>query len=227
MLGYVALQVLAEDQERMARWAYIALFAVAGFFFGGLPGVVVGGLFGWFFGWFTYWIGLGRYRAKLVPYLTPGQVLWYYSFRVICGAIFVFLITPIIVVMPLSFNAEDFFTFTPEMLRFDPAGYSLRHYRDFLTNPEWTRAVKNSLLVAPVATIISVSLGTLAAIGKLGVDGGSSYGFDIKASAVDSNTAFLVVDNTLHTVDLKTGAATSVGALTGFDGMLGDIAILP
>ena len=47
---------------------------------------------------------------------------------------FVFLITPILVVMPLSFNAENFFTFTPEMLRFDPEGYSLRHYRDFFTS---------------------------------------------------------------------------------------------
>ena len=100
-----------------------------------------------------------------MPYLTGGQVLWHYTFRVICGAIFFFLITPIVVVMPLSFNAQDFFTFTPEMLSFDPAGYSLKHYRDFLTNPEWTNAVKNSLMIAPVATFLSVSLGTLAAIG--------------------------------------------------------------
>ena len=68
----------------------------------------------------------------LPPYLTAGQVLWHYAFRVLCGAIFVFLITPILVVMPLSFNAENFFTFTPEMLSFDPEGYSLKHYRDFL-----------------------------------------------------------------------------------------------
>jgi putative spermidine/putrescine transport system permease protein len=59
---------------------------------------------------------------ELVPYLTAGQVLWHYTFRVICGAIFFFLITPILVVMPLSFNAEDFFTFTPEMLRLRPRG---------------------------------------------------------------------------------------------------------
>jgi putative spermidine/putrescine transport system permease protein len=100
-----------------------------------------------------------------LPYLTPGQVLWHYAFRVICGSIFVFLITPILVVMPLSFNAQDFFTFTPEMLRFDPEGYSLKHYRDFFTNNEWQRSFKNSLIIAPIATVISVSLGTLAAIG--------------------------------------------------------------
>jgi len=101
----------------------------------------------------------------LPPYATLGQRIWYYGFRVICGLIFFFLIAPIVVVMPLSFNAQDFFTFTPEMLRLDPAGYSLKHYQDFFTNPQWQLAMKNSLIIAPIATIISVSLGTLAAIG--------------------------------------------------------------
>ncbi|MEL6452660.1 MAG: ABC transporter permease [Pseudomonadota bacterium] len=101
----------------------------------------------------------------LPPYATLGQRIWYYSFRVICGLIFFFLVAPIVVVMPLSFNAQDFFTFTPEMLRLDPEGYSLKHYRDFFTNPQWQLALKNSLIIAPIATIISVSLGTLAAIG--------------------------------------------------------------
>jgi len=99
------------------------------------------------------------------PYATFGQRVWYYGFRVICGLIFAFLITPILVVMPLSFNAEDFFTFTPEMLSFDPEGYSLKHYQDFFSNNEWQRSLKNSLIIAPIATVISVCLGTLAAIG--------------------------------------------------------------
>ena len=166
MAGFAfAAMSLSKELEKPLRWGIIAVFALLGFLSGGVSGGLVGALFGWFFGWFTYWIGFGRYRVPLVPYLSSGQVLWHYSFRVICGAIFVFLITPILVVMPLSFNAEDFFTFTPEMLRFDPAGYSLKHYRDFFTNPEWTGAVKNSLIIAPLATIISVTLGTLAAIG--------------------------------------------------------------
>ena len=164
-LAYLALNIMPKAREREMRWASIILFAVGGFLVAGLSGLIVAGLFGWFLGWFIYWIGRGRYRAPLAPYLTSGQVLWHYTFRVIVGAILVFLITPIIVVMPLSFNAEDFFTFTPEMLRLDPEGYSLKHYRDFLTNPEWTNAVKNSLIIAPIATILSVSLGTLAAIG--------------------------------------------------------------
>ncbi|MEX5579514.1 ABC transporter permease [Pseudophaeobacter sp. A-200-2] len=163
VLGFVFAGMT--DKEKPLRWATFALFLVLGYLFGGLPAAVVGGLFGWFAGWFVFWLATSRYRAHLPPYLTPGQVLWHYSFRVICGVIFVFLITPILVVMPLSFNAENFFTFTPEMLRFDPAGYSLKHYKDFFSNDDWQQALWNSIKIAPMATILSVSFGTLAAIG--------------------------------------------------------------
>jgi len=164
-LGYLALEVLGKQMEKPVRWGIIALFVVAGVLLAGTPGVVLGGLFGWFFSWFIYWIGEGRYRANLPPYFTAGEVLWNYSYKVLCGAIFVFLITPILVVIPLSFNAQNFFTFTPEMLRFDPAGYSLKHYEDFFTSSGWQQALRNSLAIAPVATLLAVSFGTLAAIG--------------------------------------------------------------
>jgi len=160
-----AIYIFALRNEKMGKWLTIGIYGALGWIFGGIAAALIGLLYGWFIHWFTYWLYEGRYRARLLPYLTPGQVLWHYSFRVICGAIFVFLITPVLVVMPLSFNAQDFFTFTPEMLRLDPAGYSLKHYQDFFTNNEWQRSFKNSLIIAPVATVISVSLGTLAAIG--------------------------------------------------------------
>jgi len=152
-------------RPKAVRLLLPTLLAALGFFFLGLVGSFCGALIGWFFGWFFYWIYEGGYRVKLHSYLTSNQVLWHYSFRVICGLIFIFLITPILVVIPLSFNAQNYFTFTPEMLRFDPAGYSLKHYQDFFNNDEWQRSFWNSLIIAPIATVISVSLGTLAAIG--------------------------------------------------------------
>ncbi|MEL7114191.1 MAG: ABC transporter permease subunit [Pseudomonadota bacterium] len=166
VLGAIAYAVdTTTPPERPTRWGMVAVFAVAGLLAGGIGEGIMGVVFGWFFGWLIYFVGQGRYRAKIAPYLTPGQVAWHYGFRIICGAIFVFLITPILVVMPLSFNAQDFFTFTPEMLALDPAGFSLKHYNDFFTNNEWQRSFKNSLIIAPIATVISVTLGTLAAIG--------------------------------------------------------------
>ena len=103
--------------------------------------------------------------SSLPPYAGPGETAWWYGFRILCGLIFFFLIAPILVVIPLSFNAEDFFTFTPGMLAFEAEAYSLKHYVDFTSDERWTRAVANSLLIAPAATLLSTALGTLAAIG--------------------------------------------------------------
>jgi putative spermidine/putrescine transport system permease protein len=69
------------------------------------------------------------------------------------------------VIIPLSFNTVPYFTFTKEMLALDPAGYSLQWYEDFFTNLNWQGAVKNSFIIAIFATLISTSLGTVAALG--------------------------------------------------------------
>ncbi|MEJ8475612.1 ABC transporter permease [Roseibium algae] len=103
--------------------------------------------------------------SALPAYASSGQIIWHYTFRTICGVIFFFLIFPILVILPLSFNSQDFFTFTKEMLSLDPAGFSLKHYQDFFTNPDWQQALVNSVMIAPVATILATSFGTLAAIG--------------------------------------------------------------
>ena len=167
---FVLIAMNGRLTERLVRYLGIAAFAGVGWWIGNIATALLGVFFGWFFGWLIFWLYEGRYRAGLLPYLTPRQVLWHYGLRVICGLIFVFLISPILVVIPLSFNAENFFTFTEKMLALDPEGYSLKHYADFFgirydSNGEWIRSFWNSLIIAPLATIISVALGTLAAIG--------------------------------------------------------------
>ncbi len=104
-------------------------------------------------------------RSKLPPYTTPLERIWHYAFRIICGLIFLFLIFPILVIVPLSFNSVPFFTFTEEMLSLDPAGFSLRWYEDFFTNVNWRGAVNNSFIIAIFSTLLATSLGTLAALG--------------------------------------------------------------
>ncbi len=103
--------------------------------------------------------------ANFPSYTTRPQRARYYGIRVFCGLVFFFLIVPTLVVIPLSFNAQNFFTFTPEMLSLDPEGYSLKHYADFFSNDDWQLALENSVKIAPVATLLSVVLGTLAAVG--------------------------------------------------------------
>ena len=101
----------------------------------------------------------------LPPYSSPIETVWYYLFRMICGLIFVFLIMPILVIIPLSFNVEPYFTFTSGMLNFEPEAYSFRWYNDFINNTQWTHSVKNSFIIAFASTILATTLGTLAALG--------------------------------------------------------------
>lgn len=103
--------------------------------------------------------------SGLPIYATLGEKIWYYLFRLICGGIFFFLIFPILVIMPLSFNSIPYFSFTSEMLTLDPEGFSLRWYKDFFTNANWLGSISNSFIIAIFSTLISTFLGTLAALG--------------------------------------------------------------
>ncbi|MDZ7787278.1 MAG: ABC transporter permease [Halofilum sp. (in: g-proteobacteria)] len=103
-------------------------------------------------------MGIPAYAGRL-------ERTWYYTFRVICGLIFFFLIMPIVVIVPLSFNAEPYFTFTYEMLTLDPDGWSLRWYQAFLNSDEWLTSIKNTFIIAIASTFLATSLGTIAALG--------------------------------------------------------------
>ncbi|MEX1108543.1 MAG: ABC transporter permease [Dongiaceae bacterium] len=92
------------------------------------------------------------------PYATPVEKVWHYTLRIICAAVFFYLIAPILVIMPLSFNSEMFFTYPMP-------GLSLRWYEDFFFNDRWTIALKNSAIIAVCTTILATFLGTLAALG--------------------------------------------------------------
>ncbi len=95
----------------------------------------------------------------------PGRRLGRYGFNAFCIAGFVFLLAPILVIVPLSFNAEPYFTFTEGMLSLDPEAWSLRWYSAILDDEAWSRALINSLLIGVASTILATTLGTLAALG--------------------------------------------------------------
>ena len=88
-----------------------------------------------------------------------------YGLNAYCVAGFVFLVAPILVIVPLSFNAEPYFTFSEGMLRLDPDAWSLRWYNQIIEDESWSRALVNSLVIGTAATILATTLGTLAALG--------------------------------------------------------------
>ena len=103
-----------------------------------------------------------------LPNYTPLHYrIWHYTYLTICGLVFFFLIAPLFVILPLSFNAEQYIHFSAKMLALDPDGFSLRWYEDMIwgTKNPWGLAAKNSIIIAFFATIGSTILGTVAALG--------------------------------------------------------------
>ena len=167
----------------LSRFFCSATLGCIGFFYIGLSYGIVLFIVGLILGHISNWLSSGNYRIPLPPYATSGEVLWFYSFRGLCALIFLFLIMPIIILIPLSFNQEPYFSFTPGMLALDKEAFSFRWYMDILTNgivdPEakegwwtdvwqnaqWVRSIKNSFIIGIGATLLATSIGTLAAIG--------------------------------------------------------------
>ena len=172
----------------LSGWVGVLVFLAVGSGLISFPFGVLMAVWGFFIGRMVLWLDSGRYRLPLPPYASSKEVLWFYTFRTICGAIFVFLITPIIILIPLSFNQEPYFSFTPGMLALDSAAFSTRWYWDILqngmvdpeaitgwwsdvwNNAQWVRSIRNSFYIGILATILSTSLGTLAAIGLASSD---------------------------------------------------------
>ncbi len=101
---------------------------------------------------------LTRLLPTFPAYATPLDKLGWWALRTLCVGVLAFLLMPILVIIPLSFSASSF-------LVYPIPGWSLKWYHDLLTSDDWIRAAKNSFMVAPAATLIATSLGTLAAVG--------------------------------------------------------------
>ena len=99
------------------------------------------------------------------PYTGIGGKIGHYSYIIFCGFVFLFLIAPILVIIPLSFNAEPYFTFTEGMISMKSDAYSTRWYADIAKNPQWAFSAVNSIIVAVCSTLLATFLGTLAALG--------------------------------------------------------------
>lgn len=99
-----------------------------------------------------------RVLPTFPAYATLLDKLGWWMLRVVCLAVLLFLLLPILAIIPLSFSASSF-------LAYPMPGWSLQWYENLFTSDEWVRAAKNSFIVAPAATVIATTLGTLTAVG--------------------------------------------------------------
>ncbi|WP_131196643.1 ABC transporter permease [Lichenihabitans psoromatis] len=90
--------------------------------------------------------------------MSEGQALWRFpATRFTAMAVFTFLYVPIIVLIVLSFSAGD-----SSLSRWE--GFSTRWYGVVAGDADMLRALKNSLVVASVATVAGTVIGIMAAL---------------------------------------------------------------
>lgn len=91
-------------------------------------------------------------------YATFADKLGWYLLRSVGVLVLLFLLLPILAIIPLSFSSSTF-------LSYPMPGWSLQWYDNLFTSEAWGRATRNSFIVAPLATVLATVLGTLAAVG--------------------------------------------------------------
>jgi putative spermidine/putrescine transport system permease protein len=77
-------------------------------------------------------------------------------FVLFCAAVLLYLVLPILIVVPMSFSSARFLTFPPPSL-------SLRWYREYIGNPAWMQATLVTLTVAVCTVAIATPTGVSAA----------------------------------------------------------------
>jgi len=90
-------------------------------------------------------------RAPLSHRVADGFGLLY------VGAVYAFLLLPIAIIVLMSLNAGEFMTFPPQ-------GISLRWFGALFANEAFMRAIRTSLMLAAVATLISSVIGIAGAL---------------------------------------------------------------
>jgi len=79
------------------------------------------------------------------------------SLAVLCTPIFVYLVAPTLIVVPMAFSASTF-------LEFPPAHLSMRWFNEYITDERWLLATWRSLRVAFSVMVLATVIGTLAAL---------------------------------------------------------------
>lgn len=87
--------------------------------------------------------------------ITHAQRLWLY---IIAAIIMVLLVTPTLIVIPMSFSDSQYLEFPPEV-------WSLRWYENYFGSSSWMAATATSIQTAILTMLVATPVGVLAAYG--------------------------------------------------------------
>ncbi len=99
-------------------------------------------------------------------------------------------------------------------------------YSNSFGTPEATAMYDIDATIVALIQQTSPNDGTLAAVGKLGIEGAESYAFDIATDAEGKNTAWLAAGGTLNTLSLETGKIIESWEIKGAEAPLRDITFM-
>ena len=97
-------------------------------------------------------------KPLFAPHTSLVERAWYFLLRGLAVLTLLYLILPVLAIVPLSFSSSTF-------LVYPIPSWSIRWYEHLVTSDAWRMAAKNSFIVAPSATVLATVLGTLAALG--------------------------------------------------------------
>lgn len=95
---------------------------------------------------------------RLPPYASLPQRLGYWAYLLVCALVFLFLVLPLLAIVPLSFNSSPYLTYPMP-------GTSLRWYETFFGSATWQLSIKNTFIVGSLSALLATVFGTLAALG--------------------------------------------------------------
>ena len=94
---------------------------------------------------------------KRLAWPRPGIGVSGVLLRIFAGLMVVWLLAPILVVIPLSFTGKQSF-------EFPPTTWSTEWYHRLFTAPEWIEALTHSIVIALLVVVFAGILGTACAI---------------------------------------------------------------
>ncbi|MFK7892569.1 MAG: ABC transporter permease [Granulosicoccus sp.] len=94
-------------------------------------------------------------RSASETQVTHAQRLWLYVFSLV---MMVLLVTPTLIVIPMSFSDSQYLEFPPEK-------WSLRWYRHYFGSREWMAATRASFNAATLTMLVATPVGVIAAYG--------------------------------------------------------------
>ena len=83
--------------------------------------------------------------------------VWPHVFTIIGGAVLVFLVVPVVLMVPLSFSSAAFFVFPPP-------GFSLQWYVKYFTASGWLDSTWHSLEIGALTAVLALALAAPAAV---------------------------------------------------------------